>query len=182
MLHLCVFCGSAPGVRPAYAEAARDFGGLLARRGVVLVYGGGHVGLMGAVADGALAAGGRVVGVIPQMMVDRELAHQGLTELHVVADMHQRKALMAARADAFAALPGGCGTLDELFEIITWGQIGLHAKPVGLLNQLGYFDPLLAWLDRAVAEGFVQGKHRSLLVAEVRPERLLAALLPAAVE
>jgi uncharacterized protein (TIGR00730 family) len=137
---------------------------------------------MGAVADGALAAGGRVVGVIPQMMVDRELAHQGLTELHVVADMHQRKALMAARADAFAALPGGCGTLDELFEIITWGQIGLHAKPVGLLNQLGYFDPLLAWLDRAVAEGFVQGKHRSLLVAEVRPERLLAALLPAAVE
>ncbi|HZY83935.1 MAG TPA: TIGR00730 family Rossman fold protein, partial [Gemmataceae bacterium] len=134
MKRVCVFCGSSSGTRPEYAAAARRFGAALAGRGLGLVYGGGHVGLMGALADAVLAAGGEVVGVIPQALVDRELAHGGLTELLVVNTMHERKALMADRADAFAALPGGFGTADELFEILTWAQLGLHAKPVGLLN------------------------------------------------
>jgi uncharacterized protein (TIGR00730 family) len=148
----------------------------MAARGLGLVYGGGHVGLMGVLADAVLAGGGEVQGVIPRDMVDRELAHAGLTRLHVVETMHQRKALMADLSDAFAALPGGFGTADELFEILTWAQLGLHAKPVGLLNVGGFFDPLLAWADRCVAEGFLRAEHRALLCLAADEEALLARL------
>src|SRR4051812_36123772 len=163
MRRLCVFCGSSSGFRPAYAEHARRLGEEMAARGLGLVFGGGHVGLMGVVADAVLRRGGEVVGVIPQALADKELAHRGLTELRVVSTMHQRKALMADLADGFAALPGGFGTADELFEILTWAQLGLHARPVGLLNVAGFFDPLLAWLDRTVSEGFLRPEHRGLL-------------------
>ncbi len=176
MRRVCVFCGSSSGGRPEYAEAARRFGAALAGRGLGLVYGGGHVGLMGVLADAVLAAGGEVVGVIPQALVDRELAHGRLTELLVVDTMHQRKALMADRADAFAALPGGFGTADELFEILTWAQLGLHAKPVGLLNVAGFFAPLLAWVDLAVRDGFLRPEHRDLLAVADEPEALLGLL------
>jgi hypothetical protein len=153
---VCVFCGASSGRRPAYAEAAGAFGATLARRGIGLVYGGGRVGLMGAVADGALAAGGEAIGVIPQELVDRELAHGGLTQLHVVGSLHERKALMAELADAFVALPGGFGTLDELMEQLTWAQLGLHAKPVGLLDVEGYWVQLVALARHATEEGFVR--------------------------
>ncbi len=176
MRRLCVFCGSSVGGRPLYADAARILGARMAARGTGLVFGGGHIGLMGVLADAVLAGGGEVVGVIPQALVDKELAHGRLTELHVVSTMHQRKALMADRADAFAALPGGFGTCDEFFEILTWSQLGLHAKPIGLLNVGGFFDPLLAWVDRAVAEQFVRPQHRDLLVVAADPERLLDEL------
>ena len=151
---------------------------VLAARGLDLVYGAGHVGLMGILADAALAAGGRVIGVIPQAMVERELAHHGLSELHVVRTMHERKALMADRAGAFLALPGGFGTADELFEILTWAQLGLHTRPVGLLNVAGFFDPLLAWIDRTVQEGFLRAQHRQepLIVGD-QPRALLDAVL-----
>lgn len=177
MKYLCVFCGSSRGEPPLYTEAARDLGAALAERGLGLIYGGGHVALMGVVADAVLQAGGPVVGVIPQSMVERELAHDRLTELHVVETMHQRKALMTERAAAFAALPGGFGTADEWFEILTWRQLGLHDKPIGLLNVAGFFDPLLAWIDRAVADGFIRPKHRALLQVADEPRRLLDALL-----
>ena len=177
MKRLCVFCGSSAGGRPEYAAAARELGALLARHGLGLVYGGGHVGLMGVLADAVLAGGGEVIGVIPQALVDRELAHAGLTELRVVNTMHERKALMADLADGFLALPGGFGTADELFEILTWAQLGLHARPVGLLNVAGFFDPLLAWLDRTVAEGFLREQHRQLLIVGDHPEALIDALL-----
>ena len=160
---VCVFCGSSSGTRPDYAEAARQLGTALAARRLEVVTGAGHIGLMGVLADATLAAGGRVVGVIPAALVQRELAHQGLSELHVVETMHQRKALMADRSDAFLALPGGFGTADELFEILTWAQLGIHAKPVGLLNVGGFFDPLLAWVNHAFSEGFVKQKHAALL-------------------
>jgi hypothetical protein len=163
---ICVYCGSNPGVRPSYAAAARRLGGLLGERGLGLVYGGGNVGLMGSLADAALGAGAEVVGVIPRVMVDRELAHEGLTELRVVDSMHERKALMAELADAFIALPGGLGTLDELFEVWTWAQLGLHARPIGLLDVDGFFQPLVTHLDRAVAEGFVRPQHRALVIIE----------------
>jgi uncharacterized protein (TIGR00730 family) len=153
---VCVFCGASSGRIPAYADAARAFGEELARRGLGLVYGGGRVGLMGAVADGALAAGGEAIGVIPQELVDRELAHGELTELHVVGSLHERKALMAELSDAFVALPGGFGTLDELMEQLTWTQLGLHAKPVGLLDVAGYWSPLIALARHATEEGFVR--------------------------
>jgi uncharacterized protein (TIGR00730 family) len=153
---VCVFCGASSGRLPAYADAARAFGGALAGRGLGLVYGGGRVGLMGAVADGALAGGGEVIGVIPQELVDRELAHSGLTELHVVGSLHERKAKMAALADAFVALPGGFGTLDELLEQLTWSQLGLHAKPIGLLDIQDYWRPLIALARHATEEGFVR--------------------------
>jgi uncharacterized protein (TIGR00730 family) len=153
---VCVFCGASSGRTPQYATAARAFGEELARRGIGLVYGGGRVGLMGAVADGALAAGGEAIGVIPQALVDRELAHPGLTELHVVGSLHERKALMADLSDAFVALPGGFGTLDELMEQLTWAQLGLHAKPVGLLEVNGYWAPLIALARHATEEGFVR--------------------------
>jgi uncharacterized protein (TIGR00730 family) len=160
-----------------YADHARRLGTALAARALGLVYGGGHIGLMGLLADAVLRAGGEVIGVIPQAMVAKELAHTGLTELRVVASMHERKALMADLADGFAALPGGFGTGDEFFEILSWAQLGLHAKPIGLLNVTGYFDALLAWLDHTVQEGFVKPIHRRLLLVANEPEQLLDLLL-----
>jgi uncharacterized protein (TIGR00730 family) len=177
MMRLCVFCGSSAGGRPEYAEAAREFGALLARRRLGLVYGGGHVGLMGVLADAVLGGGGEVIGVIPQALVDRELAHPGLTELRVVGTMHQRKSMMADLSEAFIALPGGYGTLDELFEILTWAQLGVHAKPIGLLNVGGFFDLLLAWARHAAAEGFMRQQHVALLHVSTEAEGLLDALL-----
>jgi len=158
---VCVFCGSAPGARPSYSAAARELGGALARAGLTLVYGGGRLGLMGITADAVLAAGGRVIGVIPRMLIERELAHPGLTRQHVVSTMHERKTLMAEISDAFVGLPGGMGTFDELVEIVTWAQLGLHAKPVVLANIDNYYAPLYAMLDNAVTEGFVTPKSRA---------------------
>jgi uncharacterized protein (TIGR00730 family) len=158
---VCVFCGSAPGARPSYPAAARELGRALGSAGITVVYGGGRLGLMGIVADAALAAGGRVVGVIPRMLIDRELAHPGLTRQHVVTTMHERKTLMAELSDAFVGLPGGMGTFDELVEIVTWAQLGLHAKPVVLANIDDYFRTLYAMLDHAVAEGFVTPQSRA---------------------
>jgi len=159
---------------PVHIEAARAVGRLLALRGIGLVFGGGHVGLMGAVADAALAAGGEVTGVIPRALQLRELAHRGLTRLHVVGTMHERKARMAELSDAFLALPGGMGTLDELAEIVTWAQLGVHAKPVGLLDVKGFFSPLVAFFDRAEREGFLRPEHRQLVAVEADPARMLA--------
>ncbi len=173
---LCVYCGARPGRNPAFLDSARSFGGLLARRGINLVFGGSHIGLMGALADGALVEGGRVVGVIPRALVDRELAHRGLTELVVVDSMHERKAAMERRSDAFVALPGGSGTLDELFEIWTWRQLGIHHKPVGLLDLGGYWQPLLACLEHLVAEGFSGRTERDMLLVESDPGALLDRL------
>ena len=174
---VCVFCGSSTGNRPQYADAAKRLGAAIARQGLELVYGAGHVGLMGILADAALAAGGRVVGVIPRSLVDRELAHTGLSELLVVESMHERKALMAERSQAFIALPGGYGTLDELFEILTWAQLGLHSKPVGLVNVADYFDPLLMWFDSAVEDGLLRAKHRAMLLIGDEPEEVLERVL-----
>jgi hypothetical protein len=171
-----VFCASSPGSDPRYIEAAREVGAALASRGVGIVYGGGRVGLMGALADAALAAGGQVIGVIPRELVDRELAHDGVTELRVVDSLAERKAVMAELADAFVALPGGIGTLDELSEVLSWAQLGLHAKPIVLLDVADYWRPLLAWLDRAVATEFVAPAHRALLVCESDLDGLLAAM------
>jgi uncharacterized protein (TIGR00730 family) len=179
MPRVCVFCGSSVGGRPEYAEAARRLGELIAGAGLGLVYGGGNIGLMGVLADAALRAGGEVIGVIPAALQAKELAHTGLSELFVVATMHERKAKMADLSDAFAALPGGYGTLDELFEILTWQQLGIHAKPVGLLDVAGFFAPLLATLDQMTAERFVKPRHRALLRVADTPERLLDALLSA---
>lgn len=176
MKRLCVFCGSAVGTNPVYAAEARALGTALVRRGWGLVFGGGHIGLMGVLADAVLAAEGEVIGVIPQALVDRELAHTGLTELRIVGSMHQRKALMADLSDAFVALPGGCGTTDEFFEILTWAQLKIHNKPIGILNTGGFFGPLLVWMDRAVADGFIKPVHRQLLIVEQEVERLLDGL------
>ncbi len=173
---VCVFAGASSGRSPAYAEAARAVGTALAGRGLGLVYGGGRVGLMGAVADAALAGGGSVVGVIPQELVDRELAHGGLTELHVVGSLHERKALMADLADGFVALPGGFGTLDELLEQLTWSQLGLHAKPIGLLDVAGYWRPLIALARHATDEGFVRESDLSAIAVGDDPEALLDGL------
>jgi uncharacterized protein (TIGR00730 family) len=173
MQTVCVFCGSNPGGEPHYLELARSAGELLARRGLTLVYGGGRVGLMGALADATLAAGGRAIGVIPQMLLDKEVGHSGLTELRVVQTMTERKLLMGELSDAFIALPGGIGTMDELFEVWTWSQLDLHAKPCGLVNHRGYYDGLIAFLDRAVDQGFLHPRHRSAL----RVRDSLAALL-----
>ena len=173
---ICVFCASSRGRDEGLLDAAHAFGRLLASRGQRLVYGGGRVGLMGAVADGALAAGGEVVGVIPEMMVGRELAHEGVTELRVVGSMHERKATMADLADAFVALPGGIGTLEELFEIWTWGQLGLHRKPCGLLDLGGYYSRLLDFLAHAHESGFIGADTMRLLVVERDPQRLLEEL------
>jgi uncharacterized protein (TIGR00730 family) len=170
---ICVFCGSSDGRDPRHRAGARAFGELLARRGVRVVYGGGHVGLMGALADGALAVGGTVIGVIPEMLVQRELAHRGLHELRVVASMHERKATMAELADGFVALPGGIGTLEELFEVWTWGQLGVHRKPCGLLDLHGYYTSLLRFLDDAIAAGFVPPAAAELLVVDEDAGRLL---------
>jgi uncharacterized protein (TIGR00730 family) len=173
---LCVFCASSPGRDPAFLAAARAFGAMLAREGIALVYGGGHVGLMGALADACLGAGGRVVGVIPQALWDREVGHRGLSELHVVETMHARKAKMAALADAFVALPGGLGTLEEIFEVWTWGQLGIHAKPCGFLDVAGYYAPLFDFLDRAVESGLIRPVHRAMAIVETDAERLLRRL------
>lgn len=173
MYRIGIYCGSNAGVRPEYAHAAADLAHFLATRGIGIVYGGGNVGLMGVVADAALAAGGEIIGVIPQALVDREVVHRAVPDLRIVESMHERKALIAELADAFVALPGGLGTLDELFEIWTWAQLGFHAKPCGLLNIADYFTPLVAFLDRAVAEGFVHAAHRHMLVVESDPGRLL---------
>jgi uncharacterized protein (TIGR00730 family) len=175
--HICVFCGSSRGARPAYVEAARRVGSALARSGLGLVYGGGRVGLMGTVADAVLAEGGRVIGVIPEPLATSEIAHDGLTELHVVPDMHKRKALMARRSAGFLTLPGGVGTFEEFFEILSWAALGLHHKPIGILNVEGYFDPLLALLNHAAAERFLRPEHLDLLVVSDQPEVLAADLL-----
>ncbi len=176
MQRVCVFCGAHVGARAEYAEAARQLGEALVRRQLGLVFGGGHIGLMGVVADVVLQAGGEVIGVIPQALVERELAHPGVADLRVVHTMHQRKGVMADLADAFVALPGGYGTADELLEILTWAQLGIHAKPVGLLNTAGFFDHLLAWLDRAVDDAFIKPAHRQLLLQAPTVAELFAAL------
>ena len=175
---LCVFCGSSPGLRPAYFESARTVGRLLAERRIGLVFGGGRVGLMGALADAALEAGGEAIGVIPRILEVREVAHLGLTKLHVVETMHERKALMTEYADAFLALPGGYGTLDELFEAITWRQLGYHDKPSGLLDVEGYYETLVAFLKRASGDEFVHDAERATLAVDTDPTRLIDALLP----
>jgi uncharacterized protein (TIGR00730 family) len=176
MKRLCVFCGSKTGDRRIYADAARQLGELLVQRDIGLVFGGGNIGLMGVLADTMLARGGQVVGVIPRALVDRELAHPGVKEMHIVESMHQRKATMAELADAFAALPGGYGTGDELFEILTWAQLGIHAKPIALLNTAGFFDPLLAWIDHTIREGFVKERYRGLIRLADNPHELLEGL------
>jgi uncharacterized protein (TIGR00730 family) len=173
---ICVFCGASAGARAAYFEAASAFGAACARRGLGIVYGGGKVGLMGAVADGALAAGGEVIGVIPQELVDRELAHGGVTVLHIVSSLHERKALMAELGDGFAALPGGFGTLDELMEQLTWSQLGLHAKPVGLLDVEGYWRPLIALARHATEEGFVREADLAAIAVAEDADALLDRL------
>ncbi|HEV8141527.1 MAG TPA: TIGR00730 family Rossman fold protein [Methylomirabilota bacterium] len=173
MKRLCVFCGSSVGARPAYAAAARAFGAALARRSIGLVYGGGSVGLMGALADAVLAERGEVIGVIPGPLASRELAHPNVTEMRVVGSMHERKATMASLADGFIALPGGLGTLEETLEILTWSQLGIHRKPVGVLNVEGYYDALLQLMSHAVREGFVRREYVGLLLFADTPAELL---------
>ena len=173
---LAVFCGSLPGAHPRYVDAARGLGALLAHRGITLVYGGGRVGLMGAVADGALDAGGSVIGVIPQALVDRELAHRGVSELRVTGSMHERKALMASIADGFVALPGGAGTLDELFEAWTWTMLGIHLKPCAVLDVGGFYAGLRSHLARMTSEGFIRPEHAQGLIISEDPEAILDAI------
>ena len=176
MRRICVFTGSNPGKRPEYREAAQALGREMVERGMGLVYGAASVGLMGVVADAVLAGGGEVIGVIPRGLFRREVGHEGLTQLHEVNSMHERKALMADLADGFIALPGGYGTFDELFEIITWEQLGIHSKPIGLLDVAGYFEPLLALIAHAVAEGFVPSQHSEIVIHESSPGVLLDRL------
>jgi len=176
MRRVCVFCGAAAGNDPRYAAAADELGRSLAARSVELVTGGGKVGLMGVVADAALAAGGRVIGVIPRFLEEREVAHRGLTELHVVESLHERKALMHELSSAFVALPGGFGTLDELMESITWAQLGLHAKPIGIVNVAGYFDELLAFVEQARGAGFIPAAHGEILTVRDDANAIVAAL------
>ncbi len=177
MRRVLVFCGSSPGRLPEYADAAGALGRELVARGLGLVYGGAQVGLMGAVADAALAAGGEVIGVIPRTLVEREVAHAGLTELRVVETLHERKALMASLADGVIALPGGFGTLDELFEMLTWAQLGLHTKPVGLVEVAGYWTRLLAFIDHMVEERFLRAEQRDALLVATEPAALLERML-----
>jgi len=178
---VCVFCASSIGARPLYAESARRFGEALAARDITLVFGGGCVGLMGVLADATLGAGGRAIGVIPRALVEREIAHRGLTALHVVETMHERKQRMADLADAFVMLPGGFGSWDEFCEVVTWAQLGIHRKPLGVLNAGGYYDPMLTMADRAVSEGFVSAVQRDRLVVDDNEERLLDRLSSAPV-
>jgi uncharacterized protein (TIGR00730 family) len=185
MKSVCVFCGSNFGAREIYADAAAETGRIIAGRGLTLVYGGSKVGLMGVLADAALAAGGKVIGVIPGALVEREIAHTGLTDLKPVASMHERKALMADLSDGFIALPGGAGTLEELFEVWTWAQLGHHRKPVGIVNAGGFFDALAAFLDHAERERFMRREHRDMLLVDDDPARLVdrfAAYEPPIVE
>lgn len=173
---VCVFCAANPGNDVVYRADAIAFGQLLARSGRRIVYGGGRTGLMGALAEGALGAGGRIVGVMPRHLVEREVAHTSLTELRVVSSMHERKTMLSELADGFVAMPGGLGTLEELFEIWTWGQLGLHRKPVGLLNVNGFFDPMLSFLDHAVNEGFIGTENRRMLAVDSAPDALMARM------
>lgn len=170
---ICVYCGSSAGVNETYAEGARALGRMLAEHRITLVYGGASVGLMGQVADAAMESGGRVIGVIPRALAEREVAHHALSQLHIVDSMHERKAMMAELSDGFVALPGGIGTFEELFEIWTWGQLGIHAKPCGVLNIAGFYDPLIDFLDRAVLEGFIKADVRRLLHVAISPLELL---------
>lgn len=179
MKRVCVYCGSNSGSNPAYARAAQELGAALARRDIALIYGGGRVGLMGTLADAALAAGGHVIGVIPEALATREVAHRGLPDLRVVASMHERKALMVSLADAFIALPGGFGTLEEFCEVLTWAQLGLHRKPHGLLNIDGFYDSLLAFFNHAVGQKFIRPVHREFVLTESHPARLLDLLAQA---
>lgn len=174
---LCVFCGASVGLNPVFREAAAELGRTLARRGITLVYGGGSIGLMGAVADAALAQGGQVIGVITRLLHEREVGHNHLTAMHIVETMHERKKLMADLAGGFVVLPGGYGTLDELFEIIAWAQLGIHAKPIGLLNAAHFYDNLLGFLDHAGKEGFLRLDHRAHLFADATPDTLVDAML-----
>lgn len=176
MRRICVFCGSNAGARSEYAEAARALAAVLVEHKLGIVYGGGNVGLMGVLADAALGCGGEVTGVIPRTLVDKEVAHRGVTELLIVETMHERKALMNDLSDAFIALPGGFGTLDEFFEVLTWSQLGFHGKPCALLNVAGYYDRMLAMLDHAVAERFLRPAHREFVIADTDPLRLLQRL------
>jgi uncharacterized protein (TIGR00730 family) len=171
---ICVYCGSSSGVSPRYAEQARAMGAALAGRGIALVYGGGKVGLMGAIADEVLRCGGQVTGVIPQALMDKEVGHQGLTQLHVVKNMHERKAMMADLSDGFIAMPGGVGTLEELFEVFTWAQLRFHDKPIGILNTDGYYDALLGFVSHMVEQGFVRAEQAKLLMSAPDPQALLA--------
>lgn len=170
---VCVFCGSSPGNDPAYCRVAGELGELLARRGITLVYGGGNVGVMGALADGALRAGGRVIGVIPHGLVVKEAAHRDVDEMRVVDSMHDRKAMMADLADAFIALPGGLGTLEETFEVVTWAQLGIHHKPCAVLNVAGYYDGLIGFINYAVEKGLIRPEHRETILVDDHAERLL---------
>jgi len=176
MKRLCVFCGSSVGANPAFAEAATALGTLLADRRIGLVYGGGNVGLMGVIADAALAAGGEVIGVIPRSLADREIAHTGCTELRIVDSMHTRKAMMADLSDAFVAMPGGVGTFEEFFEAITWTQLGLHRKPCALLNVAAFYTPLAIFIDQAVSDGFIKAVHGAAIVVDDDPARVLDTL------
>jgi uncharacterized protein (TIGR00730 family) len=176
MRRVCVFCGASPGARPEYAQAATELARLLVADGVGVVYGGGGVGLMGVLADAVLAGGGEVTGVIPRALMDREIAHGDVADMRVVGSMHERKALMAELADAFVALPGGLGTLEELFEVYTWAQLGLHRKPCALLNVEGYYDGVVGFLAHAVEERFVRKEHREMLVVETDPRALIERL------
>jgi uncharacterized protein (TIGR00730 family) len=173
---LCVFCGSSVGVRPAYARRAREMASELCRRGIGVVYGGGGIGLMGVLADETLALGGEVVGVIPRPLATKELAHVGLTEMHVVASMHERKALMASLADGFVAMPGGLGTFEETLEVLTWSQLGIHRKPIGVLNVDGYYDGLLGMIAHGMDEGFIPREYRELSMSASTPAALLDAM------
>ncbi len=173
MKRICVFCGSNRGARSEYIEAAQTLGKALVKRNLSLVYGGGNVGLMGIIADAVLAEGGEAIGVIPQSLVDREVAHQSLTKMHIVNSMHERKALMADLSDAFIAMPGGMGTFDEFCEILTWAQLGIHQKPCGILNVENYFTPLLKMFDHSMNEGFLRDVHRELVIEAAEPETLL---------
>lgn len=181
MRRICVYCGSSSGARQAYTAAAQRLGESLVRRGLGLVYGGSNVGLMTALADSVLAQGGEVIGVIPEPLVAKEVAHRGLTDLRVVRSMHERKALMAELADAFIAMPGGFGTLEEFSEIVTWIQLGLQRKPCGLLNVEGYYDGLLAFLDHTVAEGFIHSDYRAVVLTDAEPDTLVEKILNASV-
>ena len=173
MKRICVFCGSSPGAKPEYAQAARQVGALLAKRKIGLVFGGGKVGMMGQLAQAALDNGGEVIGVIPRGLHERKVAFTGLNDLRVVESMHDRKALMAELSDGFMALPGGFGTLEEMFEIVTWAQLGMHHKPCGLLNEAGFFTPLLAFLDQVAEQGFIDARHRALVLSSENPGDLL---------
>jgi len=170
---LCVYCGSSPGATPVYAEAARGLAQAMVKQGIALVYGGGNVGLMGIIADEVLRLGGQATGVIPQALLQKELGHKGLTQLHIVKDMHERKAMMADLSDGFIAMPGGVGTLEELFEVFTWAQLGFHQKPIGLLNVDGFYDGLLQFIQHMVSQRFLKGEQADILIAAAQGEELL---------